>query len=94
MIEALFDSIIVEPTNLEEKKKSNIIVPDLGKEKVLGGTVVSVGPGKYSLTGTFINTILKVGDKVIIPPMGPVRIEFEGKEYYGLSESMVLAKIK
>lgn len=92
-LEALFDSIIIEPTNLEEKKKGNIIVPDLGKEKVLGGTIVSAGPGKYSLTGNFISSTLKVGDKVLVPPMGPVKIEFEGKTYYGCSETMVLAKI-
>jgi co-chaperonin GroES (HSP10) len=93
MIEALFDSIIVEPAPLEQKKKSNIIVPDLGKEKNLGGIIVSVGPGRFGVTGTWISSTLKVGDRVILPPLGPVKIEFEGKEYYGCSETMVLAKI-
>ena len=94
MIKAVFDSIIVEPIKLEERKKSSIIVPDLGKEKNLGGVIVSVGPGKHSVTGEWIPTTLHVGDKVILPPMGPVKIQFEDKEYFGCSEQMVLAVIK
>lgn len=95
MIEAVFDSILIEPGKLEDRKKgSNIIIPDVGKEKNIGGTVVSAGPGKYTVTGQFIPTTIKVGDKVIIPPMGPIKIDFEGNTYYGCSETMVLAIIK
>lgn len=91
-LEAQFDSIIVEPIQLETKK-GNIIVPDTGKEKLLIGKVISVGPGKYTVTGNFIKTTIKVGDIVMLPPMGPIKLEFEGKEYYGCSEIIIIAKI-
>ena len=62
-LEALFDAVIVKPFEAEETTYGNIIVPDLGKEKNEMGTVMAVGPGKPTITGDFIPTKLKVGDK-------------------------------
>ena len=61
MLKAVFNNIIVKPQEEEEKTFGNIVVPDLGKEKGLRGTIVSVGPGYHSATGTFIETTLKIG---------------------------------
>ena len=93
MIRAAFDSIIVEPIIEEEQKFGNIIVPDTGKEKGILAKVISVGEGKYSVTGNFIKTTIQVNQKVLIPNMGPVRINYENKEYYGLAENMIIAII-
>ena len=90
---AVFNSIIVKPQTQEETTYGNIVVPDLGKEKHLTGTIVSVGPGYYCATGEFVPTTLKVGQKVILPQMGPTKIEFEGEEYYGTAENQVIAII-
>ena len=57
-LEALFDAVIVKPIESEESTYGNIIVPDLGKEKNEIGTVVAIGPGKPTITGEFISTIL------------------------------------
>ena len=90
---AVFNSIIVKPQTQEETTYGNIVVPDLGKEKHLTGTIVSVGPGYHCATGEFIASTLKVGQKVILPQMGPTKIEFEGEEYYGTLENQVIAII-
>jgi chaperonin GroES len=92
-LEAVFNSIIVKPKVEEEVTYGNIIVPDLGKEKSLIGTIVSVGPGYHCATGEFVPTTLKVGQKVILPQMGPTKIEFDGEEYYGTAENQVIAII-
>jgi chaperonin GroES len=92
-LEAVFNSIIVKPVTQEETTYGNIVVPDLGKEKNLTGTIVSVGPGYYSATGTFVSTTLKVGQKVILPQMGPTKIEHDGEEYWGTAENQVIAII-
>jgi co-chaperonin GroES (HSP10) len=42
----------------------------LGKDRNEHGTVIAVGPGTYTVTGTFLETELKVGDVVILPTMG------------------------
>ncbi len=92
-LEAVFNSIIVKPQTQEETTYGNIVVPDLGKEKHLTGTIVSVGPGYHCATGEFVASTLKVGQKVILPQMGPTKIEFEGEEYYGTAENQVIAII-
>jgi chaperonin GroES len=93
-LQAVFNSIIVKPHEEEETTYGSIVVPDLGKTKNLKGTIVSVGEGYYTVTGTFIPTTLKVGQNVILPQMGPVSIEFDGKDYWGSAENMVIAIIE
>ena len=92
-LEALFDAVIVKPIESEESTYGNIIVPDLGKEKNEIGTVVAVGPGKSTITGEFISTILQVGDKVVLPTMGFTKLPYDGEEFYVGPENQVLAKV-
>lgn len=92
MLKAVFNSVIIKPIE-EEKTYGSIVVPDLGKEVGIRGEIVSVGPGSYML-GTFIETTLKEGQKVILPPIGPVRITDEGQEYWSCLEQQVLAIIE
>ena len=92
-LEALFDAVIVKPYESEETTYGNIIVPDLGKEKNELGEVVAVGPGKPTISGEFIPTVLKVGDKVVLPTMGFTKLPYDGEEYYVGPENQVLAKV-
>ncbi len=92
-LEALFDAVIVKPIEEEETTYGNIVVPDLGKDKNEKGTVVAVGPGKSTVTGNFLETIVKVGDVVILPTMGFTKLEHDGDEFYVGPESMILAKL-
>jgi chaperonin GroES len=94
MIKAVFDNVVIKPTENEETMYGNIIVPDIGKERSLTGTIVSVGPGRYTISGTLVPVTLKEGQKVIVPPMGPVKTEYDGQEYYVCSETVVLAVIE
>lgn len=93
-LKAVFNSIIVKPQEEEEITFGSIVVPDLGKERGLKGTIVSVGDGYWSITGNYIKTTLKVGQKVYLPAMGPTKIEYEGQEYWSCQESQVLAIIE
>tara|TARA_A100000172_G_scaffold80703_1_gene71016 strand:- start:365 stop:742 length:378 start_codon:yes stop_codon:yes gene_type:complete len=92
-LEALFNAVIVKPFESEETTYGNIIVPDLGKEKNEFGEVIAVGPGMHTQTGTFINTTLKVGDRVVLPTMGFTKLPYNGEEYYVGPENQVLAKV-
>lgn len=94
-LEALFDAVIVKPFEEEEETYGNIVVADLNKEGSKKGIVVTVGPGKYSVTGdNFISTILKPGDKVILPGMGFTRFTHQRDEYWIGNENLLLARIK
>lgn len=93
MLEAIYNSVIVKPIESEETSYGGIIVPDLGNEKNKLGEVVAVGKGYYSATGTFIPTMLKEGDTVVLPTMGFSKMEYEGQEYWLGPENQVLAKV-
>ena len=93
-LEAIYNAVIVKPREEEEGMFGSIIVPDMGKEKALIGTIVSVGPGQPSFTGELIPTVLQVGQEVMLPSMGPNKIELEGQEYWVCPENQVLAIIK
>ena len=92
-LEAIYNAVIVKPVEAEETSYGGIIVPDLGNEKNKLAEVVAVGPGYYSATGTFLETMLKVGDIVILPTMGFSKMEYEGEEYWLGPENQVLAKV-
>lgn len=92
-LEALFDAVIVKPIETEETMFGSIVVPDAGKDRNEKGTVVAVGPGKPTVTGEFIKTVVKVGEVVILPTMGFTKLEYQGDEYYIGSETQILAKI-
>ena len=94
MVKALFNGVIIKPIEEEESSYGTIVVPDMGKEKNLKGEVVSVGPGYYSGMGNFIETTVKVGDIVLLPQMGPVKVDFEREEYYMIEENKILAIIE
>jgi len=92
-LEALYNAVIVKPIEAEETSYGGIIVPDLGNEKNKLAEVVAVGKGYYSVTGVWIETILNVGDTVVLPTMGFSKVDFEGEEYWIGPENQVLGKV-
>ena len=72
----------------------NIVIPDMGKEKPEMGEVVSIGPGRTSEFGHYITVKAKVGDIVLVPKIGTLRIDFEGDEYYIVQDKEILATVK
>ena len=90
-LKVVFNAVIIKPKEETESTYGSLYVPDLGKEKNLSGTIVSIGPGHFSVTGEWIPTKLKVGQQVILPQMGPVKVEHEGTDYYVCPENQILA---
>ena len=94
-IQPLGDRVVVAPAEKEEKvSASGIIIPDtVDKEKPAKGKVVAVGPGKYD-DGELVPMQVKVGQTVLFSKYGYDEVKVDGKEYYILSESQILAVIK
>jgi chaperonin GroES len=61
----LEDRVIIKPAEEEEVTSSGIIIPESTTEGAVRGTVMAVGPGKYSENGTVIPITVKVGDEVL-----------------------------
>ena len=93
-LEALFDAVIVQPLEEEETTYGSIVVPDLGKDRNEHGTVVAVGPGRHVGGVGYVETEIKVGDKVVLPTIGFTKLEHKGEDYYIGQEQQILARVK
>ena len=88
------DRILIKPVDEGEQTYGSIVIPDMGKEKPEMGEVISVGPGRLSEYGKMIPIrSCKVGDTVLVPKIGTLRIDFEGEEYYIAQDREVLAVV-
>ncbi len=96
-IKPLGDRVLVLPVALHEsgkETKAGIFIPETAdKERSEQGTVVAVGPGKMTDDGNLMPMSVKVGDKVLFTKYGPDEIKIDGKDYFILSESNILAVI-
>lgn len=89
------DRILVKPIDEGEQTYGSIVIPDMGKEKPEMGEVLAIGPGRLSEHGQLITVrSCKVGDIVLVPKIGTLRIDFEGEEYYIAQDREVLAVVK
>lgn len=89
------DRILIQPIDEGEQTYGSIVIPDMGKEKPEMGEVLAVGPGRLSEYGQMVPVrSCKVGDVVLVPKIGTLRIDFEGQEYFIAQDREVLAVVK
>ncbi|NHZ85678.1 MAG: co-chaperone GroES [Planctomycetia bacterium] len=90
-LKPLEDRVVVEPKEAEDKTASGIILPDTAQEKPQEATVVAMGPGKASDSGTIVKMTVKVGDKVLYGKYSGTEVTVDGKDYLIMRESDILA---
>ena len=89
-IKPLFDKVVVESVNVEEKTKSGFFLPSSAQEKPQTCIVVAVGPGGI-IDGKEIEMQVKVGDKVLLSKYAGTEVKLDGEEYTIVRQSDVLA---
>ena len=92
-LKPLSDRVVVEAAPAEEVSSGGIILPDTAQEKPQQGTVVAVGPGKTSDSGTLVKMTVKKNDKVLFGKYSGSDITIDGKDYMIMRESDILAII-
>jgi chaperonin GroES len=90
----LYDRILVERVESEEKTKGGIIVPDTAKEKPQQGKVIAVGQGKRLEDGKLIPLEVKAGDTILFGKYSGSEIKVEGNEYLIMKEDDVLGLVE
>ena len=83
----LHDRVLIEPSPVEEKTISGIIIPDSAKEKPQKGIVIAVGPGKRM----YRKMTVAVGDEVLYGKYAGTEVQEDGKDYLIMRESDILA---
>lgn len=90
----LYDRILVERVESEERTKGGIIVPDTAKEKPQQGKVIAVGHGKRLEDGKLIPLEVKAGDTILFGKYSGSEIKIEGNEYLIMKEDDVLGLVE
>lgn len=93
-IKPLHNNIVIKQTDNTEEMYGNILIPDMGKEKPLMGEIVAVGKGRTTETGAFVETQLEVGQTVVFPAFGGIKLTVDGEEYVVCKETELIAVIE
>ncbi len=92
-IKPLFDRIVIEPLDAEEKTKSGIVLLAKDQEKPQIARVVAVGPGG-NVDGKDVTMVLKVGDKVLYSKYAGSEYKIDDKNFTVMRQSDVLAVVE
>ncbi|ELU10443.1 hypothetical protein CAPTEDRAFT_179776 [Capitella teleta] len=88
----LFDRVLVQRFAAETKTKGGVLIPEKAQEKVLKATVVAVGPGGRTDSGTVIPPCVVPGDKVMLPEYGGTKINLDNEEYFLFRDGDIMGK--
>ena len=91
-IKPLFDKIVIEQIDNEEKTKSGIVLLAKDQEKPVMAKVIAVGPGGM-VDGAEVEMVLKVGDKILFSKYAGSEFKIDGKEVTIIRQSDVLAVV-
>ena len=87
----LYDKILVQRIEGEDKTPAGIIIPDVAKEKAQTGKVISVGSGRLTNDGKIVPLIVKAGDTVFF---GKYSGTEAGSEYLIIREDEILGIVQ
>ena len=92
-IKPLFDRIVIEPLESEEKTKSGIVLLAKDQEKPQIARVIAIGPGGI-VDGKDVKMVVKVGDKVIYSKYAGSEFKVDDKTFTVMRQSDVLAIVE
>ena len=94
-LKPLEDRIIVKPGDAEETTASGLVIPDTAKEKPQQGTVLAVGPGRWSDDeGKHFALDINEGDVVLYSKYGGTEVTIDGEDLLILTSRDVLAIVE
>lgn len=86
----LFDKVLVERIEAEEKTAGGIIIPDTAKEKPMQGKVIAVGAGIRNEKGDIVPMTVKIGDTVLFGKWSGNEVKINGSDYLVIKESDII----
>lgn len=92
-IRPLFDKVVIEPIEAEERTKSGIILPTAAQEKQQMAKVIAVGPGGI-IEGKEVVMQVKIGDKILYSKYSGSEFKIDGKEVTILRQNDILAIVE
>ena len=92
-VKPLFDKVVVESLEKEEKSKSGFILPSASQEKQQMAKIIAVGPGGV-FDGKEIVMQVKEGDVVLYAKYSGSEFKVDGKDLTIIRQSDILAVVE
>jgi len=85
---------VLKPIEEQEQTYGNIVIPDLGKERPEMGEIIATSQTYNWHRGEFVDSQFQVGQKVLIPKMGTMRISVGGEDYFITKDTEILSVVE
>jgi len=85
---------VLKPIEEQEQTYGNIVIPDLGKERPEMGEVIAVSQTYNWHRGEYVDSQFQVGQKVLIPKMGTMKISVGGEDYFLTKDTEILSVVE
>lgn len=92
-VKPLFDKVVVEAVEKEEKTKSGFFLPSASQEKQQMARIVAVGPGGI-IDGKEVVMQVKEGDTVLYAKYSGSEFKVDGKDLVIIRQSDILAIVE
>ena len=89
-LKPLNDRVLIK-RKTETESQGGIILTESAQEKQQQGTVVAVGPGKYTNDGKLQAMQVKVGDTVFFAKYSGVEFDFDNEDFIVMREDDIVA---
>lgn len=90
-LKPLFDNVVVEHVEQDDKTSGGVFLPDTAKEKPQEGVIRAIGVGRVLDNGTKLAMNVKVGDRVLYRKYSGSEVKIDGTEYLIIPEKDILA---
>jgi chaperonin GroES len=90
-LKPLFDNVVIEHVEQDDKTTGGVFLPDTAKEKPQEGVIRAVGSGRITDKGTKVDMHVKVGDRVLYRKYSGSEVKIDGTEYLIIPEKDILA---
>lgn len=85
--------LIIKRDDQKEKTPGGILLPDIAKDKLMTGRVLSIGGPKIMENGNSVPITVKEGDRVLFGRYSGAEVEIEGQVVIVCEQSDLLAKL-
>ncbi len=93
-ITPLFDNVLIQPLEAEQRTPSGIVLPDTVKEKPQIGVIKAVGKGTTDKNGKVIPMAVKIGQKVMYKKWGGNEVKVGTEEWIIVEQKDILAVVE
>ena len=94
MLKPIADRVIIKVEEEKEETIGGIVLASNAKEKPQTGSVIAIGDGAVTESGTKLPMTVKVGDEVYYHKYSGTKVKFDGEDYLVLREKDIIAIVE